>query len=155
LDDTDWALLHLLEVDGRMTNKRLARAVGLSPAACHARVRKLQAAGVIIGYRAVLDWRLLGAGFEAWAEVILDSANQSDAFVAFLAGASAIVSAQRLAKPNAFLLQVAAVSAACWREFLDMAAREGFALEVARFNLAIACVKPARNTMGGNLRIVA
>jgi DNA-binding Lrp family transcriptional regulator len=155
LDDTDWALLRLLELDGRMTNKRLARTVGLSPAACHARVRKLEAVGIIAGYRAVLDWRLLGAGFEAWAEIVLVEADRSEAFAALLVGASAIVSAHRLAQPNVFLVRVAGSSTECWREFLTLAAGEGFALEVARFNLTLASVKPARNTMPARLQRAA
>lgn len=155
LDETDWALLRLLERDGRMTNKQLARAVGLSPAACHARIRKLEMAGVILGYRAVLNWRRLGADFEAWAEVVLNDANRSDAFVAFLTGSQTIVSAQRLAQPNVFLLHLVAVSSGCWREFLDAAMSEGFSLDVVRFNLALACVKPIRSPTRAHLHRAA
>jgi Lrp/AsnC family transcriptional regulator, leucine-responsive regulatory protein len=145
LDETDLALLRLLERNGRMTNKHLACAVGLSPAACHSRVRRLESAGVIQGYHAVLDWHLLGANFEAWAEIVLVCTERQDEFVQFLDCASSIVSAQQLAQSNVFLLHVVASSSECWRAFLDAAARERFALEVARFNLAIASVKPARN----------
>jgi Lrp/AsnC family transcriptional regulator, leucine-responsive regulatory protein len=153
-DETDLALLRLLERDGKMAIRHLARTVRLSPAACHERVRKLEASGVIQGYRAVLDWRLLGAGFEAWVETVLVSPGRCDAFVKFLNEASLVVSAQRLVQSNAFLLQVTAPTTECWREFMDAARGAGFSLEVTRFNLALASVKPARKAMPTPLRRV-
>jgi DNA-binding Lrp family transcriptional regulator len=140
LDDTDRALMALLHRDGRMRNKRLAEAAGLSASACHARVRRLETGGAIEGYRAALNWRLLGAEFDAWAELNVD-AGGAQSFAAFLADAPAIRSAHRLAQPNAFLVHILARSVDAWREFLSAAERAGFALQVTRFNLALDCVK--------------
>lgn len=83
LDDTDWALLLLPERDARITNNQLAADVGLSAVACHARVRKLEACGAIEAYCAMLNWRMLGATFDAWAEIAVE-AGGSERFVAFL-----------------------------------------------------------------------
>ncbi len=55
LDDLDRSILRHLQVDGRMSNLDLSRAVGLSPAATHARVRRLEERGVITGYAAQVD----------------------------------------------------------------------------------------------------
>jgi Lrp/AsnC family leucine-responsive transcriptional regulator len=55
LDDLDRAILRNLQADGRMSNLDLSRAVGLSPAATHARVRRLEERGVITGYAARVD----------------------------------------------------------------------------------------------------
>jgi Lrp/AsnC family leucine-responsive transcriptional regulator len=55
LDETDRAILRLLQDDGRTSNVDLARAVGLSPAATHARVRRLEADGTIAGYAAIVE----------------------------------------------------------------------------------------------------
>lgn len=52
LDRLDGKILALLQVDGRITNAALAEAVALSPSACLARVRRLEAAGIIGGYGA-------------------------------------------------------------------------------------------------------
>ena len=153
LDETDWALLRLLQREGRMSNKRLAMNVGLSASACHARLRKLESGGVIEAYRAMLNWRLLGASFDAWAELSIVSGS-SEAFAVFLAEAPAVRSAQRLAQPNAFLVHVVASSVDSWREFLGAAQRAGFTLEVARFNLALDCVK-APSLGPPRLRVVA
>jgi len=55
LDDVDRDILRRLQGDGRMSNLDLARAIGLSPAATHARVRRLEERGVITGYAARVD----------------------------------------------------------------------------------------------------
>lgn len=60
LDDIDRAILRELQADGRATNLELARRVGLSPAATHARVRSLERRGAIRGYAAIVDRDVLG-----------------------------------------------------------------------------------------------
>ena len=55
LDRTDLKILRQLQADGRITNVELARRAGLSPAPCLRRVRALEEAGLIQGYRATLD----------------------------------------------------------------------------------------------------
>jgi Lrp/AsnC family leucine-responsive transcriptional regulator len=60
LDDLDRDILRRLQADGRMSNLDLARAIGLSPAATHARVRRLEERGVITGYAARVDAELAG-----------------------------------------------------------------------------------------------
>lgn len=60
LDDLDRSILRVLQDDGRISNLDLARTVGLSPAATHARVRRLEGSGVIRGYTAVVDTEAVG-----------------------------------------------------------------------------------------------
>lgn len=60
LDDIDRAILRILQGDGRVSNADLARQVALSPPAVHARVRRLEEAGVIRRYVALLDHEALG-----------------------------------------------------------------------------------------------
>jgi len=55
LDDVDWRLLDALQSDARLSYNALSRRVHLSPPAVAERVRRLEAAGVITGYRAVVD----------------------------------------------------------------------------------------------------
>jgi DNA-binding Lrp family transcriptional regulator len=52
LDRIDRRILAILQDEGRITNAALAERVALSPSACLARVRRLEDAGVITGYRA-------------------------------------------------------------------------------------------------------
>lgn len=60
LDDKGWALLHELQLDARLSFGELGRRVGLSTPAVAERVRNLEAAGVITGYRAEIDLKKLG-----------------------------------------------------------------------------------------------
>lgn len=55
LDSIDLKILAALQRDGRMTKTALADAVGLSPSPAHERVKRLEAAGYITGYRALID----------------------------------------------------------------------------------------------------
>lgn len=55
IDATDRAILRELTIDGRLSNVELASRVGLTPAPCLRRVRRLEESGVIAGYRARLD----------------------------------------------------------------------------------------------------
>ncbi|GII60180.1 AsnC family transcriptional regulator [Sphaerisporangium krabiense] len=69
LDATDWAILVELQRDGRVPLTELARRVNLGASATTERVRRLEAAGVITGYRAAVD--LAKAGFPILAVVRL------------------------------------------------------------------------------------
>ncbi|MEY4694527.1 MAG: Leucineresponsive regulatory protein [Pseudomonadota bacterium] len=60
LDKFDWAILNELQKDGRLTNAELAQRVGLSAAPCWRRVRALEVAGVITGYRAEINRQKVG-----------------------------------------------------------------------------------------------
>ena len=60
LDDVDRRILHTLVNDARMSIAQLAGHVGLSSRLCLRRVRALEAAGVILGYHAVVDFDALG-----------------------------------------------------------------------------------------------
>jgi Lrp/AsnC family leucine-responsive transcriptional regulator len=60
LDDRDWELLGLLQRDARVSFSDLARELGMSAPAVTERVRRLEDAGVIRGYRAELDLEKLG-----------------------------------------------------------------------------------------------
>jgi Lrp/AsnC family leucine-responsive transcriptional regulator len=69
LDDTDLRILALLQEDCRTPLARIGEAVGLSAPAVLERIKKLEAAGVITGYRALLDSRRLGLDITAFIGV--------------------------------------------------------------------------------------
>src|SRR5450631_3124910 len=58
LDQIDLKILSEIQADGRITNVELAKRVGISPPPCLRRVRTLEEAGYIQGYRGLLDPRL-------------------------------------------------------------------------------------------------
>ncbi|WP_407521048.1 Lrp/AsnC family transcriptional regulator [Methylobacterium oryzisoli] len=78
LDAIDWAILRELQGDGNITNVELARRVGLSAPPCLRRVRALEEAGIIRGYRALLDPKLLGYEVICFAMVQLGAQGQAE-----------------------------------------------------------------------------
>ena len=69
LDAIDWKILKELQGDGRMTNVELSRRVGISAPPCLRRVKRLEEAGLIQGYRALLNAGALGKGVVAFCLV--------------------------------------------------------------------------------------
>jgi DNA-binding Lrp family transcriptional regulator len=78
LDEIDLKILAEIQADGRITNVELARRVGISPPPCLRRVRALEEAGYIQGYRGLLDPRKLGFDVTVFASVHLSSQADSD-----------------------------------------------------------------------------
>ena len=72
LDRIDLKILAALQRDGRMTNQKLAEVVALSPRASLERVRRLEAAGIISGYQAVVELRELTRPVNVFAEIVLE-----------------------------------------------------------------------------------
>jgi len=77
LDAIDWKILRELQADGRMTNVELARRVGISAPPCLRRVRALEEAGIIEGYRALIDEKALDYDVTAFAMVGLSSQSEA------------------------------------------------------------------------------
>lgn len=65
IDDTDWAILKVLQENARISFRDLGREVDLSAPAVYERVRKMEEAGVITGYQAVVDPLKVGYFFQA------------------------------------------------------------------------------------------
>ena len=72
LDRYDRRILEVLQADGRLANQELAERIGLSPSPCLRRVRALEEAGVITGYRALVDARKLGLSLMALLHISMD-----------------------------------------------------------------------------------
>jgi Lrp/AsnC family leucine-responsive transcriptional regulator len=69
LDDIDVRILNLLRGDGRITHAAIAKRVGLTGPSVYARVQRLERAGVIRGYAAVLDPHAIGQALVAFIRV--------------------------------------------------------------------------------------
>ncbi len=76
LDGRDRAILAILQEDGRLPNSDLAERVHLSASACHRRVARLEEAGVIRRYAALIDPRAVGRRSTVFVEITLS--GQSD-----------------------------------------------------------------------------
>ena len=82
LDETDNAMLEVLQEDGRATNVKLADRLNLSETPCWRRLKRLEETGVIQGYQANLNRRRLGFGVVAFVEINF-SIHRDEAVAAF------------------------------------------------------------------------
>lgn len=77
LDGFDQAILRVLATEGRISAVDLARRIGLSKSPTQARMKRLEEAGVIAGYRAILDPVKMGAAHVAFVEVRLSDTREA------------------------------------------------------------------------------
>ena len=78
LDDRDWAILKILQSEGRITKAALAQRVNLSPTPCWERLRRLEDAGIIESFEARLSVKAFNALAIVLVEVELDSHRAED-----------------------------------------------------------------------------
>jgi Lrp/AsnC family leucine-responsive transcriptional regulator len=109
LDKTDWRLLAELQRDGRAAYAELARAVAMSPSAVAERIRRLEEAGVISGYRATVDPERVGLAVMAFVRLRYPTGNYRP-FHALLDSTPEIVEAHHVTGEDCFVLKVLARS---------------------------------------------
>jgi Lrp/AsnC family leucine-responsive transcriptional regulator len=109
LDATDWRILQALQADGRASYADLARTVAMSPSAVTERVRRLEEAGVITGYAAVVDPERLGLTIMAFVRLRYPTNNYKP-FHALIDTTSEIVEAHHVTGEDCFVLKVLARS---------------------------------------------
>lgn len=120
LDRIDRAILGFLQKNARITNKALARSVGLAESSCLERVRRLVDAGVITGFHAEVDPAAVGVHLEALVAVRLVRHTRK-AFESFRRSVLALdqaVSVFHVAGANDFLVHVAVPDSDALRELI-------------------------------------
>ncbi|MFE5212061.1 Lrp/AsnC family transcriptional regulator [Streptomyces sp. NPDC056600] len=108
-DSTDLRILEVLQRDGRASFTELARAVSMSASAVTERVRRLEEAGVIQGYSAVLDPERLGLPILAFVRLRYPTGNYKP-FHDLVAVTPEIVEAHHVTGADCFVLKVTARS---------------------------------------------
>ncbi|MFC0674317.1 Lrp/AsnC family transcriptional regulator [Brachybacterium hainanense] len=108
MDGIDRKILAELQVDGRLSVTELGARVGLTVSPTHRRVRDLETSGAITGYRAVVDPRALGLGFEALVFVTMTQEDRTTllAFEEAVAAVPNVLQGQRLFGDPDYLLRV-------------------------------------------------
>ena len=107
LDDLDWDILDALQQEGRICYRSLVRRVGLSAPAAAARVRKLESAGIITGYKAVIDPERMGLRVEAFVQLAVSGSPDADERVIETArGIPEIIDVWRVTGRETYLLRV-------------------------------------------------
>jgi len=119
IDAKDRQILRELSNDGRISNLDLATRVALSPSACLRRVQALESAGVINGYRAVLDPAQMGVGFTAYLTVGLNehSKHAQEAFERAISRSPEVRECHNITGNVEYLLRVEAADLVAYKRF--------------------------------------
>ena len=120
LDRTDLQILKILQEDGRITVKELARRVHLSPTPDFDRMRRLEAAGIIERYTTVLNADKLGQGFIVFCSVKLRRMGKDIAhdFIDRIQDIPEVAECYNISGEFDFLLKVYAPDMHYYNEFL-------------------------------------
>ncbi|MDG2495352.1 MAG: Lrp/AsnC family transcriptional regulator [Alphaproteobacteria bacterium] len=120
LDQIDLNILEVLQTKGRITNVELAKQVGISAPPCLRRVRALEEAGFIKGYRARVDATMLGLGVTVFAMVGLESQAEVDLqrFEARVSEWPEVLECHMLNGEIDFILKCVATDLESFQEFL-------------------------------------
>ena len=120
LDKIDARILRVLQMDGRISNLKLAEEVHLSPTAVLERVKRLSRDGYILGYEAKLNPEKLGAGMMVFIEVVLDRTTH-DAMNTFKAAVQVrpeILECHLVAGGFDYLIKTRVANMQAYREFV-------------------------------------
>ena len=119
IDAINRKILQALVTDGRLSNTALAERVALSPSACLRRVQELERAGVITGYRAVLNPAALGVGFVAYVSIglVRHVLGEQQAFEHAMAVASMVKECHNVTGAVEYLLRVEVADLAAYKRF--------------------------------------
>ena len=106
LDGKDRRILALVQRDGKLPQAEIARQVGLSAAAVNERLKKLENAGVIRRYVAVVDPRALGASVTAFVEVFIEHPRFESAFITRVRGMDEVQEVHHITGEFSLLLKI-------------------------------------------------
>ena len=121
LDDVDLQLLRALQEDARLSTKELAKRVHKSSTATYERIKRMEAAGVIAGYRAEVPPAALGKELVVFVAVRLKEHRDTilEAFQSDLRGLYEVEEWYHITGPHDFMLKVAMPSMDAYHRFLN------------------------------------
>jgi Lrp/AsnC family transcriptional regulator, leucine-responsive regulatory protein len=106
IDEIDAKILELLQERGRMKRNAVSDVVGLSVPATSERMRKLEAAGVIQGYAAIVDAKRLQYDITAFIRVNVDGSEHYPAFVEAVTPMDEVLEAHSITGDGSHILKV-------------------------------------------------
>ena len=143
LDRIDRRILDTLQKDGRLSNVELADRVGLSPSPCLRRVKRLEDAGIIAGYRAVLDRKTIGLGLTVFIELKVGKHSRDNAAMLqdALLAIPEVVSCHMVSGMSDFLVEVVVADLTAYERLMTDKILTLPTIEDVRSNFAIRSVK--------------
>lgn len=148
LDASDRKILAVLQADGRTTVQELSERVGLSPSPCHRRVKRLEEAGVISRYIAMVDQHAVGLPVSVFVSIKLERQQEEDLerFEKIIAGWREVLECYLMTGPRDYLLRVVVADIAAYERFLKekltrvegvSSIESSFALRQAKYSIAL------------------
>ena len=121
LDRLDARILDVLQGDARISNQELAKRVGLSPAPCWRRLRRLEQAGFISGYATLLQASAVGLPILAYALVSLENHHPETVreFDTLVEERPEVLECHSMSGPNDYLLRIVAASMEAYEHFMS------------------------------------
>ena len=121
LDRLDRRILDELQLDARISNQELAKRVGLSPAPCWRRLRRLEKSGFITGYATLLEAEAIGLPILAYAVVSLENHHPESVrqFDQFVKERPEVLECHSMSGPNDYLLRIVAASIEAYEHFMS------------------------------------
>lgn len=155
LDNIDLKILATLQRDARISNHKLAAAVGLSPSPCWRRVKRLEQTGLIARYVTLLDAEAAGLPVQAYLHVSLDNHHPETvaAFDRMVQSRAEVLECYAMSGEYDYLLKVAARSMSDYERFMTrhllreaevQTANTSFVLKRIKYTTAI----PLQETAG-------
>jgi len=121
LDRVDRRILDALQADARMSNQELAKHVGLSPAPCWRRLRRLEEEGFIAGYVTLLNGSAIGLPIMAYTLVTLENHHPETVrqFDRLIQDRPEVLECHSMSGTNDYLLRIVAASMEAYEHFLS------------------------------------
>jgi len=121
LDRVDRRILDALQGDARISNQELAKKVGLSPAPCWRRLRRLEEEGFIAGYATLLKPSAIGLPILAYALVTLENHHPETVrqFDRLIQDRPEVLECHSMSGANDYLLRIVAASMEAYEHFLS------------------------------------
>ncbi len=139
LDKVDADMVDRLQRDGRLSNAKLAEQLGVSEASCWRRQKRLEEAGVIDGYQAILNRRKLGGGVMAFVQIVCTQHSEevTAAFERIIQACPQVLSCHNTTGEADFLLQVVARDLDDYSRFVEKVLRKLPGVSSIRSNLSL------------------
>ncbi|MFT4738788.1 MAG: Lrp/AsnC family leucine-responsive transcriptional regulator [Cyclobacteriaceae bacterium] len=120
LDATDRKILEILQTNAKITNAQLSKDIGLSPAPTLERVKKLETAGVIKSYHAVLDNTRIGLGVSTFVKVSLKGHNKTsiDLFLESINKINEVIECHHITGSGDFVLKIISTDIASYQRLM-------------------------------------
>ena len=119
IDDIDLRILDMLQRNGKLSQAKIAGAVGLTTPSVNERIKKMERHGMIKGFVALLDHEKMGLPLTAYIDVALEHPRFEKSFLDDLEKLLAVQECHYLAGDFAYRLKVKAANPAALADFLQ------------------------------------